>query len=594
MAYTPTNNPYAPGDPYSYDLKWMVEEVKKAQNVITTAEDAVNTATEQAIIAAANASEANTAADAANTSAQAAADSASAAADSAESILNVTDPMQQQIAVLSSRMDTFSSLTEGSTTGDAELQDIRVAANGSTYATAGDAVRGQIEYLGCYLEESTNILFFRSNTIRNYRGIYVTLQPDGTYLFNGTATQDTRIPFNGASSYSDPILPPGTYTFGLEVISGSASTSSNNDFSVRVGGNGTANITVRRGRGTYTATYTETASMQLYVASGVAFDNFKVRLWCNEGDTRLAFLPHKIPVDYIAREQMLKPLEMLSELLTQKYPLLAATAAARGQGGTIMDSEYVWIRQPTTSPGTGDFRYLNYINGYYHGSDAETSGITDENIGHAQDICYNPNEDSIYVITMKASGAVAKLNTSSLATYEATIYPLDETGNPYTSAAIAYNRNSQEYIIFQRPAGSEPGKLHFYDSNWIRTNTVEMDPWTIGLTTTQGMDTDGNYVYITIARKNSEANYTCYVLTYDLSGKLIEETNMIDFSNSDEGIEIEGIAYDWANGFFLCNCNRHLPTIEQQIYLIAPNNMARHGVGLTSFMLKKWAASESF
>lgn len=28
MAYTPENNPYIPGDPYSYDLKWMVEKIK--------------------------------------------------------------------------------------------------------------------------------------------------------------------------------------------------------------------------------------------------------------------------------------------------------------------------------------------------------------------------------------------------------------------------------------------------------------------------------------------------------------------------------------------------------------------------------------
>lgn len=28
MPYTPNNNPYIPGDPYSYDLKWMVEHIK--------------------------------------------------------------------------------------------------------------------------------------------------------------------------------------------------------------------------------------------------------------------------------------------------------------------------------------------------------------------------------------------------------------------------------------------------------------------------------------------------------------------------------------------------------------------------------------
>lgn len=32
MPYPPENNPYVPGDPYSYDLKWMVEEIKKQRD----------------------------------------------------------------------------------------------------------------------------------------------------------------------------------------------------------------------------------------------------------------------------------------------------------------------------------------------------------------------------------------------------------------------------------------------------------------------------------------------------------------------------------------------------------------------------------
>lgn len=75
------------------------------------------------------------------------------------------DMQNSKINVLENRMNTFTSLPSGSTSGDAELTDIRVPANtfnnNKPYSNAGDAVRGQVNSLNNNINDMSN------NTISN-------------------------------------------------------------------------------------------------------------------------------------------------------------------------------------------------------------------------------------------------------------------------------------------------------------------------------------------------------------------------------------------------------------------------------------------
>lgn len=64
----------------------------------------------------------------------------------------------ENVNLINARMNTFTKLEKGSTTADAEIADIRIGADGTTYENAGEAVRGQVNNLKQDLANTKNEL----------------------------------------------------------------------------------------------------------------------------------------------------------------------------------------------------------------------------------------------------------------------------------------------------------------------------------------------------------------------------------------------------------------------------------------------------
>ena len=101
-----------------------------------------------------------------------------------------------QDAVLSARMDTFSSLPDGSTAGDAEMLDIRVMADGGTAASAGDAVREQVNSLSNNLD-ALGIVKYAESGSATQPNITVQQTGNGTVNINGSSGSSFYVVLSG-------------------------------------------------------------------------------------------------------------------------------------------------------------------------------------------------------------------------------------------------------------------------------------------------------------------------------------------------------------------------------------------------------------
>lgn len=122
------------------------------------------------------------------------------AANTSQVQQNATD-----IAVLSARMDEFASLPDGSTTGDAELADIRIGADGQTYPSAGDAVRGQVGDLKSAINDTVTVTVGK-NLVNPNKLTHGMIQADGTVSAVGAYNNYDTSDFIGIDANTSYVL----------------------------------------------------------------------------------------------------------------------------------------------------------------------------------------------------------------------------------------------------------------------------------------------------------------------------------------------------------------------------------------------------
>lgn len=131
-------------------------------------------------------------------------------AEFAEKLANecIDQTARDYAATANARIDLFTSLEAGSTTGDAELHDIRIGFDGKSYDSAGSAVRGQAEAL-------KNSLDFMSEeegetTTTTVRNPAVTNLLDGVNLTNNMIVNNSGVE-TASTNYSLTDYIPITY-----------------------------------------------------------------------------------------------------------------------------------------------------------------------------------------------------------------------------------------------------------------------------------------------------------------------------------------------------------------------------------------------
>ena len=148
---------------------------------------------------------------------------------------NIGAVSQNDYDVLDARVDQIASLPAGSTSGDAELMDIRVGYDGYTWPTAGDAVRGQAADLKSDLNDLDDWLGYPENLFDGSEWVATDTSNWGFEYTNNSITYTHKTQWGGTIPSWTLDFEPGQY-----IISGSTDVS--NLFGLYINGTYSRNI----------------------------------------------------------------------------------------------------------------------------------------------------------------------------------------------------------------------------------------------------------------------------------------------------------------------------------------------------------------
>lgn len=153
------------------------------------------------------------------------------------SLQNGLNTTNSNLELQTSRIDNLAHLDEGSTTGDAELIDIRTGYDGTNYSSAGNAVRGQVSELKIHLDNILSPNLFNPAVAKENVAIS---QDNGTEIdgFSGWEATDYIPVSKDDVLYFSSNNEPAPYSTGAfydaqkKFISGFGNPSDNNNITV--------------------------------------------------------------------------------------------------------------------------------------------------------------------------------------------------------------------------------------------------------------------------------------------------------------------------------------------------------------------------